>query len=258
MQKYKSNKNIRIVSDKELREMLSKLSPSKTAILRENSYLPADELEELSDVLDNAVWEAMRDFNPSNEKGASEKTWCATCMRWAVSKYMTENHNAMSISKDDYAIRKEVARLFSENPFFTVADVANELGVTEKTVRLHMTNISRTSMNKSVGNSEDDLILEDTIADETDSDDDFPFKDLLPLLDDVMAKTLTPREMDVVKSSVGMGCEKMTSVEIAKKYGISHQMVSKIKDKALEKLRSSFMELSLSSGSMITSLANYY
>ena len=73
--------------------------------------------------------------------------------------------------------------------------------------------------------------------------DDSPNADR-PLINESLSKeidralgTLTPREGEIVKMFLGIGCQEMTLEEIGDKFGLTRERVRQIKEKAIRRLR---------------------
>lgn len=91
----------------------------------------------------------------------------------------------------------------------------------------------------SVDKEGNDITFMDLIASDNDSVYDTVENTILgEKLGEIIDKTLTPREADIIKYRYGIdGSAELTQIEIAKKFKISRSYVSRIEKRALEKMR---------------------
>lgn len=141
-------------------------------------------------------------------------------------------------------VRRAQRQFESLNEDYSTADLARVTGLKESQVKRALTTIKKSevlSLDYVNDAGEDkDSTLGDTIADDTDVEEDTMSNEREQLYLELMSKILTKREQDVFCRHFGYGPYRSqeTFEEIAVHYNVSKQRIAQIYGKALEKLQS--------------------
>lgn len=230
--------NLNMCKETEFNQMVMATKSHQKGILRKYSYLGKEELDDLSQVMLEAIFDAVSTFD--FEKGASLKTYCCKLMDWRVQEYLSKNSRLISLSVDDYQARAKVLAKMEELPYASLDRIAKETGYSIKMVRKCLTPLSTSSLDQPVTGEDDDISLGDIIPDESVEQDSY-FKGYIPYLDSALSH-LSNRDEDIIRKSFGIGDVKYTLEDIAKAYSVTHQMISKYKAKALIKLKQELLK----------------
>lgn len=190
--------------------------------------------------------EAVENFNPD------EGTRLGTYASFIIKKYMM---NAITTDLNKVYIpfgmthkiekyKQLKARVERENRELTDELIMEELKIGATTLKTLKTalNIEYASMSAVIGSDSDgkiyvaDLIEDDNISE---FERELVAEDNHKLLLSALGK-LNPREYDIVTSTYGFGCEKMSSRQLAEKYAISMERVCQIRKQACNKMKSIF------------------
>lgn len=226
----------------EFNQMVMATKSHQKGILRKYSYMDKEELDDLSQVMLLAIFDAVSSFN--YEKGASLKTYCCKLMEWRVQEYLSKNSRLISLSVDDYQVRAKVLAKMEEMPYASLDRIAKEIGYSINVVRKVLTPLHTSSLDQPVGGEDDDISLGDIIPDE-DLEADSYFKGYIPYLDSALSH-LSERDEDIIRKSFGIGEAKYSLEDIAKAYSVTHQMISKYKAKALVQLKQELIKATFS------------
>ena len=95
------------------------------------------------------------------------------------------------------------------------------------------------SLNATIGNDEDDTILEEIVADETiKQPDEIIASNSVQEAVNLVLNTLEPREKEIIKLRYGIGIPNpQTLEEVGKQFNLTKERIRQIEAKALNKLR---------------------
>ena len=190
--------------------------------------------------------EAVENFNPD------EGTRLGTYASFIIKKYMM-NAIATDLNKvyipfgmthkiEKYKQLK--ARVERENRELTDELIMEELKIGATTLKTlkNALGIEYTSMSAVIrANSDGEIHIADLIEDDNIAqfERELVAEDNHKLLLSALGK-LNPREYDIVTSTYGFGCEKMSSRQLAEKYAISMERVCQIRKQACNKMKGIF------------------
>lgn len=117
--------------------------------------------------------------------------------------------------------------------------IENEILMTMRTSKKHRSNVS---LNEPIGVDKDgnELVIMDMLCDDHSVIEDVENNIMMEKLLNITRSVLTDREFEIVRYRYGLGgYPALTQREVAKKFDISRSYVSRIKKKALEKIKQS-------------------
>ena len=177
--------------------------------------------------------------------GYKFSTYATWWIKQAMIRYIADNSRTIRLPVH---VHEQVNRLLHAqsvlsskyNDDYTDSDLASELGISvSKVLYLKKVSESIVSLNTPV-NDEEDSVLIDFIADDSDVCDDVVNSFLSNDLINVMESVLNKREKEVIMLRFGIGCDRpMTLFEVSKVFGVTRERIRQIEVKALTKLERS-------------------
>jgi RNA polymerase primary sigma factor len=187
-------------------------------------------------------------FDP--DKGAKLSTYAAWWIKQAIRRALAMQARTIRLPEGAIEraaqIRQAVARLkeiLGHEP--TDAELAEELGLDLKQVRLYREPVSAAvSLDQPLGD-EDSSLVKETVADaKAESPSDLTSMLLDSSLARELVATLTERERAILHLRFGLDSgEGMTLEEIGARFGVTRERIRQIEAEALKKLRSRFRKL---------------
>lgn len=149
-------------------------------------------------------------------------------------------HNQTQLLRMIRNVQSRIEQQTGHQP--SAAEIAEELDVpVERVQTLMAANGRSVSLDAPLTSDEDGGTLLDVTADNSfeSADSGLDSESLVVELDSILSKSLKPRDIYVLKHTFGIGCREQTHDEIGMELGLTRERVRQIRERALQKLRSS-------------------
>lgn len=194
-------------------------------------YLGYDACEDITQEARMAVLHAMELYD---ESLGSFKSYAAMWIKSYVFDYINKVASPVSISREVRRKINMIRECREEYPNSSIKDLAKMTGLSEYQVKEYMNGICKISLDSYTDDNEKltglDMLVDDS---KEELERELIIRDTISKISSILSE----RDKNVLFGYYGIGCVKKSQAEIADELGVSHQAVSKIINKIINKLK---------------------
>lgn len=195
------------------------------------SYLGSAVCDDIEQESYMAVFHAMKLYD---ESLGSFKSYASQWIRTYVYDYLNKVHCVISINREIHRKIRTIKKCFEEHPQASIEDVSLFTGLSVGQVHEYLRGISKVSLDSYINDDEDTAFIE-LIPD--DSGVDVIQSRIKSEVMESIKSLLSDKDQDILFSYYGIGRRQLKQSELAEKYNISHQAISKQIKQILSGLR---------------------
>ena len=203
-----------------------------TGFKRRYSYLGLDAQDDIVQECHMAVFKAMKLYDPSQ---GSFRSYATNWIKTYVYDYINKVQSPVAISRETNRKIRAIKEAIMEHPGASLAEIAELTGLSLNQVVQYYRGIKGVSLDTPIDEDEE-LVLLDTIADSSGEEKikAEAIKTLFEHIEGILAK----EDLELLYSFFGINTKKLTQKELALRYHVTHQAISKRINSIIKRLQS--------------------
>ena len=203
-----------------------------TGFKKRYSYLGLDAQDDIVQECRMAIFKAMELYDPAQ---GSFKSYATNWIKTYVYDYINKVQSPVAISRETNRKIRAIKEAIEENPGATLLEIASITGLSHNQVVQYYRGIKGISLDTPIDEDEE-LVLLDTIADN--SAEERIKAEATRALFEHISSILPKEDLELLYSSFGINTKKLTQKELALRYNITHQAISKRINSIIKRLQS--------------------